>query len=266
MPSLQEALYEVGRVDQLAAQDTWVHRLDARVKVLVTLAFVVCVVSFDRYAFIPLLPFALFPVIMASEGRIPLRWIGQRLVEASPFALLVGILNPLLDPAVVATVGTLEVTGGWASYLSIIVRFLLTTAAALVLVATTGFHGVCNALERMGVPDVFAVQLLFLYRYIFVLAEEAVMMSRARDLRSFGRRGTGIAVYGQILGHLLLRTYARARRVHDAMVARGFDGRVRVRDTLAIEPADLLFLAVCAAFLLTARLVDIPVLIGSLFV
>lgn len=266
MPSLSDGLLEIGRVDQLAMQDTWVHRLDSRVKVLVTLAFIVCVVSFHRYAFVPMLPFTVFPVVMAIEGHVPLDWLARRLLHASPFALLVGVFNPLLDPAVIATLGPIHITGGWASYLSIVLRFLLTTAAALVLIATTSFSGVCNALERMGVPDVFAVQLLFLYRYLFVLAEEGISMARARDLRSFGRRGTGPTVYAQLLGHLLLRTYARAQRVYAAMLTRAFDGRVRVRRVLTIRPADVAFATVCGLAFAAARAFNIPVLIGSVLV
>ncbi len=87
-------------------------------------------------------------------------------------------------------------------------------------------------LEKLGMPDVLATQLLFLYRYIFVLGEETMRMSRARASRSFGKRGMGMRVYSQILGHLLLRTYARAQHVYQAMLARGFDGHVRILRTL----------------------------------
>jgi len=261
--SVHEGLYELGRIDQFALADTAVHRIDPRVKVLTALIFIVSVVSFERYAVIPLLPFVLYPVILATEGRVPLGWLGSRLLAAAPFAVLIGLFNPLLDREVVATIGPLVITGGWVSYLSIIIRFLLTTAAALVLIATTSFNGVCMALERLGVPDVFATQLLFLYRYLFVLAEEALTMQQARDLRSFGRRGTGIRVLGQILGHLLLRTYARAQRVYSAMLLRGFDGHVRVSRTLTIGVADIAFLVGWSALFIFLRFVNVPLALGT---
>ncbi len=119
-------------------------------------------------------------------------------------------------------------TGGWISYASIVLRFLLTAGAALVLTATTGFTGICLALEKLKVPDVLVTQLLLLFRYIFVLGDEATRMGQARRLRSFGRRGMGWRVYGQMLGQLLLRTFARAQRIYLAMKSRGFDGEIRV--------------------------------------
>jgi cobalt/nickel transport system permease protein len=68
----------------------------------------------------------------------------------------------------------------------------------------TGFTAVCQALEHLGIPRIFTVQLLFLYRYIFVLTEESDRASRARELRSCGKRGHGIRSFGSLVGHLLL--------------------------------------------------------------
>ncbi len=264
MSSFHEGLYELGRVDQFATLDTPIHRVDPRAKVLATFVFLVCVVSFDKYTVIPMLPFAIFPIVMATEGRIPLGWLGNRLLAAAPFALLVGVFNPLLDRTVVAQIGSVEIIGGWISYFSIVVRFLLTTAAALALIATTSFNGVCMALERLGVPDVFATQLLLLYRYVFVLAEQALTMGRARDLRSFGKRGTGIKAFGQLLGTLLLRTYARAQRIYSAMLVRGFDGHIRTLQRLHFTTRDTVFVLGWSAVFIFFRFVNVPLVIGGL--
>lgn len=266
MSSADSGLYELGRLDSFALRDTPLHRIDARAKVLATLAFIVAVVSFDRYQVMALLPFAVFPLVLAIEGDVPLRWLGGRLVAAAPFAIVVGVFNPVFDREALVTLGGIAISGGWISYASIIVRFLLTTAAALILVATTGFTGVCNALERLGVPDVFATQLLFLYRYIFVLGEEALTMGRARDLRSTRRSGRGVRVYGRLLGTLLLRTYARAQRVYQAMLLRGFDGRARVRRRPASRAAGLAFVLAWVLLFALFRLFDVPGTLGTIVI
>ena len=262
MAGIESGLYELGRLDQLARLDTAVHRLDPRAKVITTMVFLVCVVSFGKYDLLGLLPFAVFPVVMASEGDIPFSYLGSRLLAAAPFAVVVGMFNPLLDRVPVAELGGIVIAAGWISFASIVVRFLLTTAAALALIATTGMNRVCLALERLGVPDVFSTQLLFLYRYIFVLGDEASRMIRARSLRSFGTRGTGLAVFGQILGHLLLRTYARASRVYDAMLCRGFDGRIRTTLQLRFTRGDAAFVVGWSAVFVLFRLYNIPLLVG----
>jgi len=264
MSSVATGLSTLDRLDRLARQDTVVHRVDPRAKVLATGVFIVCVVSFDRYEVLGLLPFVLFPVVLAAEGGVPFGFLGRLLLAVSPFALLVGAFNPLLDREIVAQLGGVEIAGGWVSYASILLRFVLTASAALVLTATTSFQGVCLALERLRVPDVLVTQLLLLYRYIFVLGDEALRMSRARSLRAVGRHGTGLHVYAQMLGQLLLRTFARAQRVYLAMKCRGFDGQVRVARRLHLRAADVAFVAGWSAAFVVFRLVDVAAVLGEL--
>ncbi len=264
MSTLEQGLYELGRLDQAACADTPVHRLDSRAKVITTLVFIVCVVSFGKYDVLPMLPFVLFPIALASEGGLPLDLIGKRVLLAAPFAVFVGIFNPLLDRQTVAHIGTLAVSGGWVSYASILLRFVLTVSAGLVLIGTTRFNDVVLALERVGMPEVLATQLLLLYRYIFVLAEEVMRMSRARTLRSFDGRGMGMRVYIQMLGQLLLRTFARAERIYAAMLGRGFDGRVRSPRRLTFSARDAVFVLGWSGAFLAFRLLNIPLLLGSL--
>ena len=74
----------------------------------------------------------------------------------------------------------------------------------------------------------------------------------------------GLRVYGQMLGQLLLRTFARAQRVYLAMKCRGFDGEVRVARQLHFGAADLIFLLGWSASSSLFRVVDVPLLLGQL--
>ncbi len=265
MARIHTSFLDIGRLDRLAYAQSPVHALDPRAKLLTTIAFLIAVVSFGKYEVSGLLPFFLFPVVLAARGDLPVGYLLQKLLVVAPFAVLVGAANPLFDRAPLVAFGSVAVSGGWVSYLSILVRFALTIGAALVLVATTGFHGVCLALQRLGAPKPMAVQLLLLYRYLFVLAAEAVRLVRARELRSFGKRGLGLRVYGQLLGNFLLRTVDRARRIHQAMRARGFDGELRTTRRLQIRAADVAFTLGWSFLFVLFRLVNLPRLLGSLF-
>jgi cobalt/nickel transport system permease protein len=111
---------------------------------------------------------------------------------------------------------------------------------------------------------VFTLQLLFLHRYIFVLTGEAQRLSTARSLRSGGRQRVGLTLYAGLLGHLLLRAFERAQRIHLAMLARGFDGRLRLVDRGHWQRADTLFVAGWCAFFAAVRAVDLPHAVGTL--
>jgi cobalt/nickel transport system permease protein len=244
---------EIGRMDELGRMDTPVHRLDARAKAGATLAFVGVVMSFPRYEISALTPFFLYPFVLLAVGRIPARLILKKLLVAAPFALVIGVFNPLLDRQPLATVGPFVISGGWFSFASITLRFVLTVGAALALVACTGMHRLGAGLQQLGVPRVFVVQLLFLYRYLFVVADEGIKMRRAVELRSAGPHSLRLRVYGSLIGNLLLRSMDRAERVYLAMLARGFDGEIRVVRRSSFGWPDWVFVGGCLAFFAVAR-------------
>lgn len=219
---------EVGRMDELGRMDSPIHRLDARALVIATMVFVVMVMSYARYEVSALMPLFAYPYLLIAWGRLPAGYLIRKVVLAAPFALCVGVFNPLLDRQVAVVIGGHPVAAGWLSFASILFRFVLTVNAALVLVACTGIHRLCAGLEQLGMPRVLAVQVLFLYRYFFVVGDEAFRMRRSVAIRSAGRQALGVRVYGQLVGHLLVRAMDRAQRIYQAMVARGFEGEIRV--------------------------------------
>lgn len=226
MRNLSGNLLDISYLDTLAAGDSPLHRLDPRAKLIVTIAFIIAVVSFDRYTISALMPFGLYPVVLTSAGRIPAMYLLKKIFLVAPFAVMVGIFNPLIDTTVLYHIGPWGFSGGWVSLVSILLRFCLTVAAALALLALTGFNAVCESLLTLGMPRPFVVQLSFFYRYMFVLGEEAGRVARARSLRSFDGRAMGLTEFGSFSGHLLLRTLDRAERIYRAMCCRGFDGHV----------------------------------------
>lgn len=256
---------EIGRMDELGRLDTPVHRLDPRAKVITTFIFIVVVMSFPRYEVSVLMPFFLYPFALIALGRIPPDYIFRKILLAAPFALFIGMFNPLLDRQTVAIVGVWPISGGWLSFASIMLRFVLTVSAALALVACTGIHRLGAGLERMCVPRVFVVQLLFLYRYLFVVADEGTRMMRSLELRSAGPRSMRLHVYGSLVGHLLLRSMDRADRVYRAMISRGFDGKIRMLRQTSLLWTDWAFTAGWTAFFTVARMWNLADGIGRLF-
>lgn len=263
MSSIEGLLREVRSLDATAGQSTWLSRIDPRATILVALAFILVVVSFDRHAVAALLPLALFPVVLARLGAIDLAGIGRKVLLAMPFALMVGLFNPLFDPAPRLHLFGLPVSGGWLSLASIMIRAVLTVAAALILIACLGMHRLCAALDRLGVPRMLTTQLLFMHRYIVVLGGELGRMNLARELRSHAVSALPLAVYGSMLGHLLLRTLERAERIHQAMLSRGYDGQMpSVGQPFSWHGRDTAFLVACLAVLAWLRATDPAALLG----
>ncbi|MBI4595338.1 MAG: cobalt ECF transporter T component CbiQ [Candidatus Tectomicrobia bacterium] len=258
--------FNLGYLDTLSYRDTFIHRLDPRVKLVVTSIFTITVVSFPKYEVSGLIPYFLFPVLLFVLGDIPLRFILKKILTVSPFAFFLGIFNPIIDTHVIYILYGIPISGGWISLLSIILKFFLTISAALLLIATTSFPGICSGLRRLGLPDIFVSQLLFLYRYIFVLMEETMKMVRARDMRSFGKNGSGIKIFVNLIGVLFIRTVERSERIYQAMLSRGFKGKVESSKIYRISGTDIVFTMLALAVFYLFRKYRITGMFGKLLI
>ncbi len=215
-------------------------RFDDRAKLLATLVYLVAMLSTPIYRPSQLILFAIFP---AANDTDYLR-IARRSLIVVPLVAVIGIFNVLYDRRPAMEIGTTVITMGWIGFVSIVLRAMLSVQALSILIRNTGFRNICRAMQRLGMPPVLATQLLLLYRYAYVLIDEVLTMSRARDARSFGRRAYPIRIWGVMVGQLLARSACRSRAVYAAMLARGFDGTIpqcdarpcrwRLRDTALV--------------------------------
>lgn len=217
-------------IDRYAGLASPVHMLDARVKLLVTLAFVFLVVltpdgwffSFGAYALL------VWGVIFASG--VPRGYILRRSLSIFPFAIAVSAFVPFITPGPEVWHFNLGVFSGRMTSTGI-VRFFSLSAKALVsffatitLVATTPFGELMEASGRLGLPPRLVVVLSFMYRYLFLIVDETSHMLLARTLRGGGGKSL-VRASGGIVGALLVRSFEHADRLYFAMLLRGYEGR-----------------------------------------
>ena len=106
MSRLETAFYDLGRLDLLADKNSFIHRLDPRVKVITTLLFIIYVISFDKYEVSRLLPFFIFPALLVGIADLPFNYLLRKLVLVSPFVIFIGIFNPFLDREIILQIGS----------------------------------------------------------------------------------------------------------------------------------------------------------------
>jgi cobalt/nickel transport system permease protein len=241
-------------IDRYAYQDSPIHRLDPRAKVLGVMAYSVVLISLPKYA-VPSAWFALFPAVLLFWGGIPIRFVLKHTLLVSPFIVFVVALSPIFDRTPVAVTSTITVAGGWITAASLVIRFVLGMAALIGLASTTRFPELLKGLERLGCPQVLVTQLRFLYRYLFLLIDQAMHMRQARAARDAGRGPAGLrwrSAAGQV-GVLFTRTLEQAERVHLAMMARGYDGTIRLASPLRWSGGDTVFLAATLVYVAAVR-------------
>lgn len=246
----------VSFLDPYLPRPSAVHRLDARVKLPLTLAFILAAALAPPGAW-PIY-ILLFALVLAAEilSELGVGYVLRRAALALPFVLAAApvIFTTSDDPWLLLPLGpwTLTATAaGVERFVSIALKSWLSAQAAIVLAASTSFPDLLLALRALHVPRLLVAIFGLMWRYLFVLVDEALRLIRARTARSgvrdtASRSGGALAwrarVTGGMAGSLFLRAFERSDRIYAAMAARGYDGEVRAFPLPPLAPAARLVL------------------------
>lgn len=256
MTTLEKALTQFDAAERASHRHSALHSVDARAKLIVTLLYIVTLLSVGPQQLPTLIIFAIFPIVMCSMAGVGYDTVALRSLYTLPFIAFVGMFNPILDNTPMLYIGGTAISRGWVDFASIIVRGLLAVQMVVLMVITSGFNNVCRALRSLGLPSVFTTQLMLLHRYIYVLIGEAIDMDRARRARSYGRQRYGLKMWAIFVGQLLVRTVNRARRIHRSMLSRGFNGEIRAFKITSWRRRDTLFTMVIASAIIICRFIN----------
>ena len=266
MDKLSQAQSELREMDALAASDSPVHRLHPLCKLLVTVCYIVTVVSFPKYDFTGLVVMVLYPILLFQAADIPVSTCFYKLRVVLPLVCAVGLVNPFLDPTPWMQLGNLTVTGGVVSMVTLMMKGIFSLMASFLLIATTPMDSLCAALRKLHIPSILTTLLLLTYRYIGVMLEQVSVMTEAYKLRAPGQKGIHISAWGSFLGQLLLRSMDRAQELYDSMLLRGFQGEFFYADVPPCKAGGIVYTLVCVLAFAVARLVPVTSLLGNLFV
>lgn len=221
MPLFTDASQQFRQMDRFSCGNTGIHRLDARIKIGAFLVYQICVLSWHPQEITGLLPFFLFPVCVIRLAGLPLGYLLKRTLWLLPVAVMIGLFNPLVDRTPMGEWFGIPVTQGMISFISIILRCMLTILGTFTLLASTGFAPLCRGLRQLGAPRILITLMTFLYRYAFILVDECQHMLMAFRSRQGGSGPIPLSTWGAMAGQLLLRTFGRAERIYQAVLCRG---------------------------------------------
>lgn len=265
MADMRSKIQEFYKLEQLADQDTPIHRLHPGVKLLTTFVFIVTVVSFDRFSFRQLIPFLFYPAFLMGLSGTPWGMALKRVALALPFVVFAGLTNILFDRAPVAAIGPLVLSGGVVSFAAILLRTFLTVLALVLLIAVTPFADLTGELRRLHVPDLFVTLFEMTYRYIGVLLEETSSMMTSYSLRHPEHKGLEMRHMGSFVGSLLLRSIDRATRVYGAMKCRGYGRSAAASARRPWKGTDWAYAIALCGLCILCRAVDVATLLGGIF-
>ena len=212
------------------------HRRDARSKLVALAVFLVAVSTTPvsgglARVSLAYAGYAALLVSAAAASRVPLAGLARRAALVLPFSATFALIT------------------WWAGdprrALAIAEKSFLSGFGALLLIATTPLTQLLAALEWLRVPRLLVLVMQFVYRYLFVISEQAQHMRLAAQSRYGAGAGASRRFQSSAgaLSVLFVRSWERAEGVYQAMLARGFSGTFLPSARPHLHPADLGFLA-----------------------
>jgi cobalt/nickel transport system permease protein len=199
-------------LDRWARGSSAVHRFDPRAKLVALAALLIAVATANQR--VPLFACEILVFVMAgfAWARVP---VGRALLRAAVVLPLAGTFAAVMG-----------LSGQAERGLVLALKSYVSALAVLLVVATTPLPSLLGGLEALGAPRFLLEVAQFLYRYLFLLSEEAQCMSQAAVARGLGANiGERFRAAAGTLAVLFARSYVRAEGIHRAMLARGFAGR-----------------------------------------
>jgi cobalt/nickel transport system permease protein len=197
-------------LDPYSHTDSPIRRLPASVKLGAAFAGVLLLVLVPVTQLAYMAAYALALALVAAASRIPPAFLIRRTLLLEPFVLGVALLA-WFQP------------NGRQIFLGVLIKSTLCLTTTILLANTTPFGDMLRVMRRLRIPPLLVTTLALMNRYIYVLADEAARMQRARSARTFSTQSASLwKSMASVIGILFVRASERAERIHAAMCARGW--------------------------------------------
>lgn len=196
------------------------HAVDARIKLVATIIFIVLAVS--TFNLEKVLLVLVFLIVLSAVSGLSLKRIAGRIWLFTFFSFIVVFPISFSNPMYLVT---------------FTMRVATSLVAIQMLVMTTNFAEICSALRSFRVPEVFVSALWLAYRYAVLMFRELLSILLARESRRVSK-GSHMDVWrkgGEAVGLFFLRSFEKAEKVQLAMEARGeslnhYQGKLKMLD------------------------------------
>ena len=240
---------QIMRFDDLASQDSPIHNLEGRIKLISTIfIIVVCVVS--KEIFIPI-ALEVFLLIVMKMAKLSYFDSFKRLLMLLPFGGAIIIFQPFIQPGnVIWHYSWLTVTDvglNWAILLFI--RLIVCLTAIIIYSSTTPLQEMASSFRKLKMPRDLAMILSIMVRFLFLFVDELAAIRKSQASRNFNIHGSNtpykwrVKQVGYTIGMMFLKAYEQGERVHRSMVSRGFsDASEMFNEKKSPERSDYLYL------------------------
>lgn len=244
-------------IDKYSDLGSPVHRIDPRIKLIAVFSAIVIMVSEPRGTVSPFIFYSLVTLFIALVSRVPLRFIMSRCLIVSPFIIVAALFYPVSAILTDGYTSLHSLQPAFRVSVSIMAKAFLSVILLTILVSTDKFHNLLLGLRRLKMPRLVGILSALMYRYVFIIYDEALRTSRARDSRTPGKlRVSRLKTFGNQSAMIFLRSWERAQIVYNSMLSRGFNGEFPVLHEISVKGKDIIYFVLIIIAFLAIRLTN----------
>jgi cobalt/nickel transport system permease protein len=258
---------ELFYIERMAYRDSQVHRLDSRIKIVITFTLIVAMVAVP-YTPVVFTVGSIFLAFLAGlwlASRLPVAVFLKRICIVLPFGLFVivfqifftnrfyTVFHPLFDLPF-----GIHIYAESVEFAAILLtKFIICVSAIILLSSTTKLQDMLEGACRMGLPAEFALILGMMIRYIFVFGYIFRKVNESVTTRCFDPFSPALPYQyrirqaGYMIGSIFIRSYEQGERVYTSMLCRGYGkGSHIFLSEKPVSPNEIAFLCCSLVFVI----------------
>ena len=229
---------ELFYIEKSAYRDSFIHQLDARVKIVGMFALIIAMVAipYSSLVFIIGALFLAFLAVLWAGSGLPWLIYAKRLLMVLPFGLFIIIFQifftnrfyPVFHVIANLPFGIHIYAESVEFACILLVKFVVCVSAIILLSSTTKLHDMLEGAGRMGLPPEFALTFGMMIRYLCVFGYMYRKINESLATRCFDPFNPALSYryrrkqIGYTVGTIFIRSYEQGERVYTSMLCRGY--------------------------------------------
>lgn len=229
-------------IDKYAHLNSPFHNFDPRAKIvcILILIFSIIIINDFNVLFVAFIS----SIILVLMCKIPIVFIIKRLKWVLFFVFALLIIIPITSTGhVIFSLGFIAITNQ-GLYLAGMISLKALSAALLIfpMVSTMTFITFIKAIEQLKIPNKLVQMISFVYRYTFVISDELHKTRLSVQSRNVKKKTYFLKkqILSNIIGMIIIRSYERGERIRNAMLSRGYNGKIKTLHAFKLKKMDIL--------------------------
>jgi cobalt/nickel transport system permease protein len=258
---------ELFYIEKSAYGNSFVHQLDARVKIVGMFTLIIAMVAIPYTSSVFIIGALFFAFLAALWSLSGLPWLiyAKRLLMVLPFGLFVILFQifftnryyPVFHIIATLPFGIHIYAESVEFAFILLVKFVVCVSAIILLSSTTKLHDMLEGAGRMGLPPEFALTFGMMIRYLFVFGYIYRKINESLATRCFDPFNSALSYryrmkqIGYTVGTIFIRSYEQGERVYTSMLCRGYGKDSHIFITKKpLKGYEWAFLSFCLVFII----------------